>query len=148
METPTQASPEKEAGIILQDPRGDSDRAAHVDHDPSHEAAHAWEHFWENFRWFTLCFLPIILLTVIAFSIDFGSWNGAVTLLLAAARSALIAWFLSSLFKQFSFVFRTLCFTFIFLLGMIYLSLWDSEIMPGVVGNPIYDRVHPESMHP
>ena len=62
-------------------------------------------------------FLPVILLTVIAFSINFGSWNLPVTLLLAALRSGLIAYFLSRLFKNFSFVFRTLFFTAFFLPG-------------------------------
>ncbi len=72
--------------------------------------------------------------------------NLIAALVLAAARCALIAWFLSHLFKDFSFIFRTLAFCLFFLGGMIFLSLWDSEVKPGVVGNPIYDHQHPETM--
>jgi hypothetical protein len=146
----------------LQDVEGDIERAAHVSHDPSAEVAHAREHFYDNARWFLLCFLPIILLTVAGFVINFGTtpmpvelpWNTyhitgntIAALVLAAARCALIVWFLEHLFKDFSFVFRTLAFTLFFLGGMIYLSLWDSEVKPNKVGNPIFDHQHPESMH-
>ncbi len=51
----------------LQDVEGDTERAAHVSHDPALEVAHAWEHFYENARWFLLVFFPVILLTVIGF---------------------------------------------------------------------------------
>jgi len=135
--------------IILQDPAGDRRRAEHeheLVHDHATEVTHAWEHFWENARFFGGMFLPVILLTVIAFNTNFGAWNGVVTWLLAALRSACIAYFLSTLFKNFSFVFRTLFFTIVFLIGMIFLSLWDSEVQPGVIGDPIYDYAHPESM--
>ena len=118
-------------------------------HDHAEEIAHVHEHFRENNRWFLLCFLPVIICTVVAFNINFGPWNGLVTWLLAAIRSACIAWFLASLFKNFSLVFRTLFFSFIFLLGMIFLSLWDSEIVNKQghgIGDPIWDRAHPQSM--
>ena len=132
---------------ILQDPAHDAH--AHDVHDAPHDQAtevkHAWEHFWENARFFA-GFLTIILLTVIAFNVDFGSWNRFMTYFLAALRSAFIAYFLSRLFKEFSFVFRTLFFTLIFLIGMIFLSLWDSTLRG--IGNPIWDSKHPESMHP
>lgn len=145
----------------LQDVEGDTERAAHVSHDPAVEVAHAWEHFWDNLRWFTLCFFPVIILSVFGFVVNFGNapipimlpWhtyhitgNLIATLILAAARCSLIAWFLSHLFKEFSFVFRTLAFCLFFLGGMIFLSLWDSEVMPGKVGDPIYDWQHPETM--
>jgi hypothetical protein len=154
-------SPEKMPLFPLQDVQGDIDRAAHVSHDPAVEAAHAWAHFWENFRWFTFCFFPVIVLTVIGFVIDFGTTpmhidiaghvfhftgNLIAALVLAAARCTLIAWFLSHLFKDFSFIFRTLAFTLLFLGGMVFLSLWDSEVKPGKVGDPIYDWEHPETM--
>ncbi len=45
--------------------------------------------------------------------------NLIATLILAGARCALIAWFLSHLFKDFSFIFRTLAFSLFFLGGMI-----------------------------
>jgi hypothetical protein len=112
------------------------DHAHEQPHDQATEVAHAWEHFRENARFFA-GFFSIVLLTVISFTINFGSWNLVVALFLAAARTALIAYFLSTLFKNFSFVFRTLFFTAIFLGGMIWLSLWDSTIKSGWVGNPI-----------
>jgi hypothetical protein len=157
-------APKKEATtIILHDPVGDELRSSHVSHDHDTEVRHAWEHFWENARFFVGGFLPVILLTVIAFSVDFGSTpielnllivritltgNLIAALVLAAARSALIAYFLSTLFKDFSFVFRSLCFTVFFLGGMVWLSLWDSEVMPGRVGDPIYNYGDPKSMQP
>ena len=145
----------------LQDVEGDLMRASHVSHDPAVEAAHAREHFVENARWFLLCFLPIILLTVVGFTVNFGTtpktltvpWttyhytgNLIAALVLAGARCGLIAWFLSHLFKDFSFIFRTLAFSLFFLGGMIFLSLWDSDVKPNKVGNPIFDHQHPESM--
>jgi ABC-type polysaccharide/polyol phosphate export permease len=97
----------------------------------------------------------------LGFVVDFGSTPMAInlaghvfhftgnliaTLILAAARCALIIWFLEHLFKDFSFVFRTLCYTLFFLGGMIFLSLWDSEVKPGKVGDPIYNWQDPSSM--
>jgi hypothetical protein len=112
-------------------------------HDQAAEIAHAREHMYENNKFFLGMFLPVILITVVLFYIDFGKWNPVVTWTAAAIRSGCIAYFLAHLFKQFSFVFRTLIFTFIFLLGMIFLSLWDSELRG--IGNPIHDNMHPES---
>ena len=127
-------------GTVLHDPAHDvehhEEEQKPAEHDQATEVAHAWEHFHENWKFFA-CFLGIILLTVFAFNVNFGPWNLAVTLLLAAARSALIAYFLATLFKQFSFVFRTLTFTAFFLAGMIWLSLWDSTIKAPYVGDPI-----------
>jgi hypothetical protein len=155
------SNPEKAPIFPLQDVEGDTVRAAHVSHDPAVEVAHAWEHFYDNARWFLFCFLPVILLTVIGFVVNFGTTPMAINLaghtfhytgnliaalVLAAARCALIAWFLEHLFKDFSFIFRTLAFTLFFLFGMIFLSLWDSEVKPGKVGDPIYDWQHPDSM--
>jgi hypothetical protein len=150
MSDPTQDE-QAQQPFPLQDPAGDEAREHTHLHDPAHEIAHAHEHFRENNRWFLLVFLPVILMTFVAFNVDFGSWNGPVTWLLAAARSGCIAWFLSHLFKEFSFVFRTLFFTLIFLGGMIFLSLWDSTLVNHDghgIGNPIWDSAHPESMKP
>ena len=133
---------------VLHDPAHDAEHHEQeqkpAEHDQATEVAHAWEHFWENARFFA-CFLTIILLTFFAFNVNFGRWNLLVELLLAAARSALIAYFLATLFKNFSFVFKTLTFTAFFLAGMIWLSLWDSTIKAPYVGDPIslphqYDR--------
>jgi len=136
---------QQEPTIIIQDVHGDEVRAEHQPHDHDAEVAHAWEHFRENLFFFGGLFLPVILLTVIAFSVNFGSWNLPVTLLLAALRSSLIAYFLSRLFKNFSFVFRTLFFTAFFLTGMVFLSLWDSQIR-NFMGDPIYNYSDPKSM--
>ena len=127
----------------LQDPTGDEAREHTHLHDPAHEIAHAIEHRRENTRWFLLCFLPVILITFVAFNLDFGALNPWVTWTLAAARSLCIAFFLQHLFKEFSFVFRTLIFTIFFLGGMVFLSLWDSEVPK--IGNPIKDVQHPET---
>jgi len=106
-------------------------------HDQAAEVAHAWHHFHENVRFFA-CFLGIILLTVFAFNINFGRWNTVAILILAAMRSGLIAYFMATMFKPFSFVTRTFIFSAIFLAGMIFLSMWDSEL-----GDPIKDRINP-----
>jgi len=123
------------ASAVLRDPAAD---AAHSHEEQPHnhaaEVAHAWEHFRENALFFA-GFLSIILLTVLAFNINFGSWNIPVALVLAALRSGLIAVFLASLFKSFSIVFRTLVFTAFFLAGMIFLSLWDSQLR-NFIGDP------------
>jgi ABC-type antimicrobial peptide transport system permease subunit len=113
----------------------DTAHAAGQPHSHEEEVAHAWHHFYENVKFFA-GFFTIIILTVLASLVNFGApWNTVSILVLAAARSGLIAFFLSSLFKNFSFVFRTLCFTILFLGGMIFLSLWDSKVPP--IGNPI-----------
>jgi hypothetical protein len=111
-------------------------------HDQATEVAHAWHHFRENVRFFA-CFLGVILLTVFAFNINFGSWNTVAILILAAMRSLLIAYFMATMFKQFSFVTWTFIFGAFFLAGMIFLSLWDSEL-----GDPIKDRINvPSQSH-
>jgi hypothetical protein len=149
---------------LVQDPEHDAEaHAAHEPHDQATEVAHAHQHFRENNLFFVGMFLPVILLTVIAFVVDFGSTpitigshhigtgNQWATWIIAAVRSGCIAYFLAHLFKDFSLVFRTLFFTFIFLLGMIFLSLWDSTLTDARghgIGNPIWDSAHPASMHP
>jgi lipopolysaccharide export LptBFGC system permease protein LptF len=140
-------SPDPVVGTVLHDPAHDLAQHEEVqkpeEQDHAIEVAHAWEHFNENWKFFA-GFLSIILLTVVAFNINFGPWNTTAVLVLAALRSGFIAYFLSHLFKDFSFVFRTLFFTAIFLTGMIFLSLWDSTVRPGWIGNPITlpDKFH------
>lgn len=140
---------------VIQDPAHDHEHLDEATSAPVHsheeEVAHAKEHFRENNIFFLCYFLPVILITVLLFYVNFGAWNGVVTWTLAAVRSALIAYFLATLFKQFSFVFRTLFFSFIFLMGMIFLSLWDSELVNHEghgIGNPIWNFKDPASMHP
>jgi hypothetical protein len=119
------------------DPAHHSEETPHA-HDQAAEVAHAWHHFHENVRFFA-CFFGVVLFTVIAWSINFGPiWNKVAVFVFAAARSLLIAYFMATMFKQFSFVIRTFIFSAIFLAGMIFLSLWDSEL-----GDPIKDRINP-----
>ncbi len=116
-----------------------SEHAEEVRHAPDQatEVAHAWEHFHENWKFFA-CFFSIVALTVLTWSINFGPhWNFFFVLLTAAMRCGLIAYFMGTLFKSFTFVTRTFVFCAIFLAGMIWLSLWDSTIKAGYVGDPI-----------
>jgi len=129
------------------DPVDHSEEAPHA-HDNATEVAHAWEHFHQNWKFF-ICFFGVVLLTVITWSINFGpKWNVFFVFLTAAMRCGLIAYFMATLFKPFSFVIRTFIFSAIFLAGMIFLSMWDSELR--TIGDPIKDRVNvsPESHVP
>jgi hypothetical protein len=112
-------------------------------HDQAAEVAHAWHHFHENVRFFA-CFLGVVLLTVVAWNINFGPTGNVIAIAVCAVlRCGLIAYFMGTLFKQFSFVTWTFIFGAFFLLGMIFLSLWDSEI-----GDPIKDRINvPSQSH-
>ena len=110
----------------------------HQPHDQATEVAHAWEHFHENWKFF-LCFFSVVLLTVFSSWFDFGPVGNKIAIgFFAIARCGLIAYFMLTLFKQFSLVKRTFIFSAIFLAGMIFLSWWDSEI-PGI-GNPIRNK--------
>jgi hypothetical protein len=123
-------------------PADHSEEAPHA-HDQATEVAHAWRHFRENVKFFA-CFLGVILLTVAAWNINFGpTWNTVAIFFFAAARSGLIAYFMASMFKSFSFVTSTFIFCAVFLAGMIFLSLWDSQLRG--IGNPIKDRADPTS---
>jgi lipopolysaccharide export LptBFGC system permease protein LptF len=137
-------SPDPVIATVLQNPAEDKTHAAHEQpHDQATEVAHAWQHFWENARVFA-CFFGVVLLTVIAWNVNFGPrGNEIAVFFFAAARSGLIAYFMLSLFKTFSLVRSTFIFCAIFLAGMIFLSWWDSELRG--IGNPIKDKVHPES---
>jgi len=91
--------------------------------------------FWENARFFA-CFLSVILLTVFAANVNFGPRGNAIAIgICATLRSGLIAYFMASLFKGYSLIFRTFFFTVIFFIGMVFLSLWDSPLP--TIGNPI-----------
>ena len=107
-------------------------------HDPAEEIAHARLHAKENIFWF-IGFFCLILVAVANYEF-YGVTKLWAILLLAAARSLLIAFFLHWLFSSFSFVFRTLVFTIVFLGGMIFLSWWDSTLPH--IGDPIKDRVN------
>ncbi len=110
-----------------------------VPHAPAHafdspeEVAHAKQHATENLYWFGAFFI-IVLFAVANYEFT-GVKNTWMILFLAAIRSLAIAFFLNYLFRSFSLVFRTLSFTVFFLAGMIFLSLWDSEVPH--IGDPI-----------
>jgi hypothetical protein len=112
-----------------------ADEAPAAVHDQAAEVAHAWKDFRRDIKFFA-GFLSIILLTVLAFSVNFGPrWNLGFELFFAAARAGLIAYFMASLFGHFSLVFRTMIFTAIFFAGMVFLSMWGSTVPS--IGNPI-----------
>ena len=102
-------------------------------HDPAEEIAHAKQHAVQNIYFFA-GFFTFIVLAVVAY-FNYGVSNIWLILALAAARSLLIAAFFVWLVGHFSLVVRTLVFTFIFFLGMIFLSMWDS-VVP-TFGDPI-----------
>lgn len=102
-------------------------------HDQAEEVAHAWHHLWLNARFFA-AFFSLILITVAFFYVDISTTGNLVaTLLLSAARAALIAFFLTSMVRPFNLVVSTLIFTVLFFIGMIGLSLWamgDPIVLP------------------
>ena len=121
---------------VIQDSAHDEVEHQHEQpHDQATEVAHAWQHFHENWKFF-LCFFGVVLLTVITFETNLGPhWNQAFVIITAAMRCGLIAYFMLTLFKSFSLVRNTFIFSAIFLIGMIFLSWWDSELPH--IGNPI-----------
>jgi hypothetical protein len=101
--------------------------------DSPEEVAHAKQHAIENIRFFA-GFATLILIAVANYEF-YGVKSTWIILLLAATRAGLIAFFFAWLFGHFSYVIRTFVFTIFFLLGMIFLSMWDSELP--TFGNPI-----------
>jgi lipopolysaccharide export LptBFGC system permease protein LptF len=125
-----------------------SDHAEEVPpaHDQATEVAHAWQHFFSDCRVFAI-FLAVIILTVATWNINFGpTGNKFFVFFTATLRCGLIAYYLLSLFKTFSLVKNTFIFCALFLIGMIFLSWWDSELKG--IGNPIYNSKDPASMKP
>jgi hypothetical protein len=122
-----------------------ADHSDHAEHAPAHafdspeEVAHAKEHAKENIYWF-LGFFSIVLVAVINYEF-YGTSNIGIILALAAARSFLIACFMFYLFHTFSLIFRTFLFSLVFLIGMIFLSWWDSTLPH--IGDPIAIRGNP-----
>jgi hypothetical protein len=104
-------------------------------HDHATEVKHAWAHFREN-AYFFAGFLCLVLAAVVQFEMS-SSDNFWWIFVLGGARFALIGAFLFSLVRPFSFVVAAICFTVFFFGGMVYLSLWDSDIQPGKIGDPI-----------
>lgn len=120
------------------------DEAAHAHsapHDQATEVKHAWQHFFTDCKFFAV-FFAIILLTVATWSINFGPVGNKFFIgLTAVMRCGLIAYYMLSLFKTFSLVRNTFIFSAIFLIGMIFLSWWDSQLKG--IGNPIRNDTRP-----
>jgi hypothetical protein len=109
-------------------------------HDPAAEAAHARHHAVEN-NWFFLAFFSLVGLAVLCYEFTGNNWWSI--FLLGAARFALIAVFIFSLIRPFSFVVAALAFTILFFGGMVYFSMWGSTLSK--VGDPII--ISSESPH-
>jgi len=107
-------------------------------HDPAEEIAHARHHAVQNI-WFFVGFFSLILFAVANYEFYGTTYLWAI-LGLAAARACLIAAFFVWLIGSFSLVVRTIVFTIIFFIGMVFLSWWDSQLP--YIGNPIKDRVN------
>jgi hypothetical protein len=108
---------------------------AHAPHDHAAEVKHAWQHFFTDCKFFAV-FFAIIVLTVATWSINFGPVGNKIFIgVTAIMRCGLIAYYMLSLFKTFSLVRNTFVFSAIFLMGMIFLSWWDSQLKG--IGNPI-----------
>ena len=118
------------------------DHAAPTSHafDSPEEVAHARKHARQNFGIF-IVFFSLILLAVFNYEF-YGVKNIWVILLLAATRVAWIAFFFAWLFGHFSYVIRTFVFTIVFLMGMIFLSMFDSDL-PILWANPIKQNMAP-----
>ena len=104
-------------------------------HDLEVEAQHAREHAREN-NWFFLGFFCLVGIAVLSY--EFTSNNPWEIALLAIARSGYIAFFMFMLFRRFNYIFAAFAFTLLFVIGMVFLSWWDSTV-PGI-GDPIMDR--------
>jgi hypothetical protein len=119
--------------------------------DSPEEVAHAKKHALENIGFFA-GFLTLILIAVANYEY-YDVKNTWVILFLAGTRVALIAGFFAWLFGHFSYVIKTFVFAIFFLLGMIFLSMWDSTLP--TFGNPIsrssnddQHLFHPKPMPP
>jgi hypothetical protein len=103
--------------------QADTDAGAHSHEE---EVRHAWHHFREN-AYFFAGFLSLVLLAVVQFETA-GQTNYYWIFALGAARFGLIGFFMFSLVRPFSLIVATFLFTILFFGGMIYLSMWDSEL--------------------
>jgi lysylphosphatidylglycerol synthetase-like protein (DUF2156 family) len=113
--------------------QADTDPGAHSHEEEVH---HAWLHFRENALFFA-GFLCLILAAVVQFELS-AEKDFRWIFFLGALRVGLIGFFMFSLVKQFSLIVATFLFTVLFLGGMIYLSMWGSQVPH--VGDPIIIR--------
>jgi hypothetical protein len=110
-------------------------------HDQQSEVAHAWEHFREN-AFFFAGFLSLVLAAVVQFELS-AERDFRWIFFLGALRFGLIGFFMFSLVKQFSLIVATFLFTILFFGGMVYLSMWGSQVPH--VGDPIIIRTEKPS---
>ncbi len=113
--------------------------------DSPEEVAHAKQHAVDNIKFFA-GFFTLILFAVANYELNGLKYMWTIYVL-AAMRALLIAIFMNWLFGQFSLIFRTIAFTVFFFGGMVFLSMWDSELP--IYGNPIklpahYDEAPPK----
>ena len=111
------------------------DAAAGSGHDLAAEAQHAREHAREN-NLFFLGFFCLVGIAVLSYEFTANKpWEIAA---LAVARCSYIAFFMFMLFRRFNYIFAAFTFTLLFVIGMVFLSWWDSTV-PGI-GDPITDK--------
>lgn len=114
-----------------------SEHAAEAPHghafDSPEEVAHAKLHAKQNIYFF-IGFFTLILFAVANYELMGLKYMWTIYVL-AAMRALLIAIFMNWLFGHFSLIFRTIAFTVFFFAGMVFLSMWDSELP--IYGNPI-----------
>ena len=111
-----------------------AEEAPHAAHSPEEEIAHAKQHAKENIYFFATFFAMMVGAVIIHECTSFSNF-WAFTLF-AFFRCALIAVFFVWLVGHFKLISRTLCFTVFFLIGMIFLSIFDSDL-PTKWANPI-----------
>jgi hypothetical protein len=116
----------------LHEQAGHAAGSAHAFDSPE-EVAHAKKHAIQNIGFF-IVFFGLILFSVANYELS-GVKNVWLILGFAAARAAWIGVFFAWLFGHFSYVIKTFVFAIFFLLGMIFLSMWDSTLP--IFGNPI-----------
>ena len=102
-------------------------------HDQAAEVEHAWHHFRENAIFFA-GFLSLVLAAVVQFEFS-AEKDYRWIFFLGALRFGLIGFFMYSLVKKFSLIVATFIFTILFFGGMVYLSMWGSQVPH--VGDPI-----------
>ena len=94
---------------------------------------HARHHLKQNIKFFG-SFLVLILLNVLAYSLELGSTYLVIFYILAGLRCGLMFWFLVSLVRPFSLVVAVIVFTIGFFAGMVGLTIWcegDPILLPG-----------------
>ena len=111
-----------------------AEEAPHAAHSPEEEIAHAKQHAKENIYFFAIFFTMMVMAVIIHECTSFSNF-WAFTIF-AIFRCALIGAFFVWLLGSFPLLVRTFCFTVVFLIGMIFLSIFDSDL-PTKWANPI-----------